>query len=148
MPREKYRLAGCGFNMLKNEFDMFYIGGLRLSIPVSGFYTRKNDLALLENQQNEVEIQRENFLFNQNLQSVQNNNELAKIQELINKDEELVTLRESIKKASLAQLENGVINTSDYIREVNAEQQAKLQKIQHEIRYLLTLYNQKALFNN
>ncbi len=37
-----------GFNMLKNEFDIFYIGGIRLNIPISGFYTQKNDLALLE----------------------------------------------------------------------------------------------------
>ncbi len=137
-----------GLNMLKNEFDVFYMAGLRLTIPVSGFYTQKNDRNLLENQERDLEIQKENFLFNQHLQSVQNTNELQKIQELIDKDNELVTLRESIKKASLAQLENGVITTSDYIREVNAEQQAKLQKIRHEIQYLLTIYNQKALFNN
>lgn len=67
-----------GFNMLKNEFDAFYIGGIRLNIPITGFYTKKNDLALIELQQNEVDIQKENFLFNQQFQTLQNNNELEK----------------------------------------------------------------------
>ena len=137
-----------GFNMLKNEFDLFYIGGIRLNIPISGFYTHKNDLALLENQSQEIEIQRENFLFNQNFIEIQQRNDLEKIQNLIDKDNELIELRKNIKTASLAQLENGVINTNDYLREVTAEEQAILTKITHEIQYLLTQYNLKAQLNN
>lgn len=137
-----------GFNMLKNEFDLFYIGGIRLNIPISGFYTQKNDLALLENQSQDIEIQRENFLFNQNFIEIQQRNDLEKIQNLIDKDNELIELRKNIKTASLAQLENGVINTNDYLREVTAEEQAILTKITHEIQYLLTQYNLKANLNN
>ena len=137
-----------GFNMLKNEFDIFYIGGIRLNIPISGFYTQKNDLALLENQSQEIEIQRENFLFNQNFIEIQQRNDLEKIQNLIDKDNELIELRKNIKTASLAQLENGVITTNDYLREVTAEEQAILTKITHEIQYLLTQYNLKAQLNN
>ena len=137
-----------GFNMLKNEIDIFYIGGIRLNIPISGFYTQKNDLALLENQSQDIEIQRENFLFNQNFIEIQQRNDLEKIQNLIDKDNELIELRKNIKTASLAQLENGVINTNDYLREVTAEEQAILTKITHEIQYLLTQYNLKAQLNN
>ncbi|KEY19200.1 TolC family protein [Kaistella antarctica] len=136
-----------GFNMLKNEFDLFYIGGVRLNIPISGFYTKKNDLALVGLQQQEIEVQKENFLFNQQFQTIQNNNDLDKIQQLINKDNELIELRESIKNASLAQLENGVITSNDYLREVNELDRAKNQKITHEIQYLLTQYNLKAQLN-
>ena len=137
-----------GFNMLKNEFDTFYIAGVRLNIPITGFYTQKNDLALLENQSQEIEIQRENFLFNQNFIEIQQRNDLEKIQNLIDKDNELIELRKNIKTASLAQLENGVITTNDYLREVTAEEQAILTKITHEIQYLLTQYNLKAQLNN
>ena len=137
-----------GFNMLRNEFDVFNISGLRLQIPISGYYTKKNDLALLNTQQQDLEIQKENFLFNQNFSTIRNSEELEKLQKLIQKDEELIVLRQSIKKASLAQLENGVINTSDYLREVNAEEQARIQKMTHEIQFLLTQYNQKAQLNN
>lgn len=137
-----------GFNMLKNEFDTFYITGIRVNIPISGFYTKKNDLQLLENQTQDIDIQKENFLFNQNFIEIQQKNDLEKIQNLIDRDVELITLRKSIKKASLAQLENGVITTNDYLREVHAEEQAVLNKITHEIQYLLTQYNLKANLNN
>lgn len=137
-----------GFNMLKNEFDTFYIAGVRLNIPITGFYTKKNDLQLLDNQSQDIEIQRENFLFNQNFIEIQQRNDLEKIQNLIDKDNELIELRKNIKTASLAQLENGVINTNDYLREVTAEEQAILTKITHEIQYLLTQYNLKAQLNN
>ena len=136
-----------GFNMLKNEFDLFYIGGVRLNIPISGFYTKKNDLALVSIQQKEIEVQKENFLFNQQFQTIQKNSELEKIQQLLTKDNELIVLRESIKASSFAQLENGIITTSDYLREVNELDRAKNQKITHEIQYLLTQYNLKAQLN-
>lgn len=137
-----------GFNMLKNEFDLFYIAGIRLNIPISGYYTQKNDLGLLTIQQEEIEVQKENFLFNQELQTLQSSNELEKIQNLIDKDAQLIKLRESILSASLAQLENGVINTSDYLREVHELDRAKNQKIIHEIQFLLTQYNLRAQLNN
>ena len=133
-----------GFNMLRNEFDLFYIGGARLQIPITGFYTKKNEIALLDTQQQDVEIQKENFVFNQKFSTIQNNGDLEKLQKLIDKDSELIALRQSIKKASLAQLENGVISTSDYLREVNAEEQARIQKVLHETEFLLTQYNLKA----
>ena len=137
-----------GLNMLKNEFDTFFIGGIKLNIPISGFYTKINELALIDNQQQDIDIQKENFLFNQKFSMIQNSNDLEKIQKLIDKDIEIISLRESIKKASLAQLENGVINTNDYLREVNAEEQAKISKIKHEIQYLLTQYNLKTQLGN
>lgn len=137
-----------GLNMLKNEFSPFAIGGIRLNVPITGYYTKKNDLALVNLQQNEVEVQRENFLFNEQFQTLQNNNDLEKIQKLIAKDNELIILRASIKKASEAQLENGVITTSDYLQNVNAEETARIQKIQHETQFLLTQYNLKAQLNN
>lgn len=133
-----------GFNMLRNEFDLFYIGGARLQIPITGFYTKKNEIALLDTQQQDVEIQKENFVFNQKFSTIQNNGDLEKLQKLIDKDSELIALRQSIKKASLAQLENGVISTSDYLREVNAEEHERIQKVLHETQFLLTQYNLKA----
>lgn len=50
-------------------------------------------MALLENQSQDIEIQRENFLFNQNFIEIQQRNDLEKIQNLIDKDNELIELR-------------------------------------------------------
>ena len=137
-----------GFNMLKNEFDTFYIAGAKLSIPLSGFYTRKNEISTVAIQRTDLSVQRETYLFNSNLQTTQNNNELLKYQALLAKDDELVNLRQNITQSTYAQLQNGVANSADYIRETNAAEQARLQKDLHEIQFLLTQYNQKVHLGN
>jgi len=60
---------------------------------------------------------------------------------LLNTDNEIIILRESIKTTAAAQLENGVINTNDFLREVNAEDQARQNKILHGIQLLMSQYN-------
>jgi len=52
-------------------------------------------------------------------------------------------LRTRIKNTSLSQLEYGVINSSDYLREVNAEDQAKQSRLLHETQLLLAQYEQQ-----
>jgi len=41
----------------------------------------------------------------------------------------------------LGQLENGVITTNDYLREVNAEDSARQSKTLHEIQLRMAQYN-------
>ena len=79
--------------MLKNEFDLFYIGGIRLNIPISGFYTQKNDLAFVRKSVTRNRNPKRKLLFNQNFIEIQQRNDLEKIQNLIDKDNELIELK-------------------------------------------------------
>jgi len=136
--------AGVGrpaLNMLSNDFDPYYYGGIRLSIPISGFYTLKKEKALLDIKTKSIDVQRENFLFNNELTLSQQNIESAKYERLLKTDDEIITLRTSVKEAALSQLENGVMNSADYLREVNAEDNAKLAKILHELQWLMVQYD-------
>lgn len=135
-------------NMLSNDFEAYYYGGVRLSIPLSGFYTLQKERALLAIKQRTIDVQRETFLFNTHLSLRQQNAEVAKYEKLLQTDSEIIALRTSVKDAALAQLENGVINTADYMREVNAEDSAKLAKILHEIRLLIAQYDIKHTTGN
>ncbi|TLV03791.1 TolC family protein [Dyadobacter luticola] len=128
-------------NILSNSFDPYYITGVRLNWSLSGLYTVKNDRNLIRNNRESIQLQKETFLYNTNLNVKQQNAELGRLQQLLATDDEIIGLRESIKTTSAAQLENGVINTSDYLREVNAEDQARLNKILHEIQLLMSGYN-------
>ncbi|MEO6282460.1 MAG: TolC family protein [Dyadobacter sp.] len=128
-------------NILNNSFDPYYITGVRLNWSLSGLYTRKNDRLLIGNNRQAIQLQKEKFLYNTNLTLKQQNADLAKLEQLLGSDDEIIALRESIKTTSAAQLENGVINTNDYLREVNAEDQARLNKILHEIQLLMSRYN-------
>ena len=85
-------------------------------------------------------IEKETFLFNTQFTLKQQNADITKLQQFLKLDDEIIPLRENVKKAALAQLENGVINSGDYLREVNAEDNARQTKILHEIQLLLAQY--------
>ncbi|MDR6808981.1 outer membrane protein TolC [Dyadobacter sp. BE34] len=128
-------------NILSNGFDPYYITGLRLNWSLSGLYTIKKDRELIRNNRDAIQLQKETFLFNTNLAAKQQNAELDRFSQLLQTDDEIITLRESIKTTAAAQLENGVINTNDFLREVNAEDQARLNKILHGIQLLMAQYS-------
>lgn len=128
-------------NILNNGFDPYYITGIRLNWSLSGLYTLKNDRALISNNRQSIQIQRDTFLYNTNLILKQQNTDVAKLQKLLATDDDIIALRDNIKTTAAAQLENGVINTNDYLREVNAGDQARLNKIVHGIQLLTSQYN-------
>lgn len=133
------------FNILSNDFDPFYIGGFRLNFPISGFYSLKNERALLDIDKKSEDVQRQTFLFNTQIAMKQQNTAILKFRQFLKSDDEIISLSESIKKVSLAQLQNGVINSNDYIRDVNAEDQAQQNKILHEIQLLKAEYEQQNI---
>jgi len=137
-----------GLNMLTNEFSAFYIGGVRLAWNFSGFYTQKNNINKLEISKKSVEIQKETFLFNTGLKTSQQQIEIEKLKTVISNDDEIIHLRENIKKAAMAKLENGTLTMNDLIREINAESQARQVKSLHEIQLILTIYQLKNNVNN
>jgi outer membrane protein TolC len=127
-------------NMLSNDLEMYYIGGLRLNWSLSGLYTMKRERAILDITRKSIDAQKETFLFNTNFTLRQQNAEVNKYNDLLVADDEIVALRTSIKNTASVQLENGVIHTNDYLREVNAEDQARQNKIVHEIQWLMAQY--------
>lgn len=135
-------------NMLSNKFEPYYLGGVRLNWSLSGWYTAKRERYLLTIRKQNTVIQKETFLYNTNMVLKQQQSEEDKWQTLLQTDDEMIALRTSVKNTSLAQLENGVITSSDYIRDVNAEDQAKQNKILHEIQLLQTQYNVKFSTSN
>lgn len=128
-------------NILSNGFDPYYITGVRLNWSLSGLYTMKKDRELIRNNRDGIQLQKETFLFNTNLMARQQNAELDRYRQLLATDSEIITLRESIKTTAAAQMENGVINTNDFLREVNAEDQARQNKILHGIQLLMSQYS-------
>ena len=134
-------------NMLSNEFSTFYIGGVRLAWNFSGLYTQKNNIEKLEVSKKTVDIQKETFLFNTNLRTKQQQTEIEKIKSLISNDDEIIRLRENIKKAATAKVENGTLTVTDLIREINAENQAKQVKALHETQLTMTVYQLKNNIN-
>ena len=134
-----------GLNFLKNDFAFFYTTGLRLSWSFGGFYTRKNEKKMLELNRKTIDIQKEVFLLNTSTQLKQQQSEIDKLQKLVNTDHAIIDLRIKVKDAAKAQLENGVITANDYLRELNAEDQARQALITHEIQLIQAKINYQTI---
>lgn len=139
-------MSNPGLNMFEDGMQNYFIGGARLTWSVS--HTKKKEKAILNLSKEQIEADRETFLFNTNLQLTQQNEEINRLSQNLNSDTEIVALRNSIKKASLSQLENGVINSNDYLREVNEENKAIQNKSTHETELLMAQYKTKTITGN
>ena len=134
--------------MFTTGFSPFYIGGVRFSWNISGLYTQKDNLNKLDISKKTVDIQKETFLFNNNLSTKQQQNEIEKLQSTLSNDDEIIRLRESIKKSTQNKQINGTASVNDLIRDVNAESQARQLKSLHEIQLLMNVYQLKNNTNN
>jgi len=137
-----------GLNMLKPEFSAYFIGGIRLSWNFGSLYTYKNEKRLVETNQDNILTMRETFLFNNNLESTQKSNEINKNQDLLEYDNEIITLRNNVKRAAEAKVANGTMSVSDLMKEIIREDMAKQDKISHEIELLQSVYGLKYIINN
>lgn len=135
-------------NMLSNDFDFYYMGGLRLNWSLSNFYTSRKEKEILGFNQSSIDIQKETFLFNTNMVVKQQFNEVAKIEALIHTDSQIIELRENIKTTAQNQLSNGVISANDYVTFVNAEDQARQNLLLHQTQLLMVLYNNRTTTGN
>ena len=102
-------------------------------------------MKVMRMQEQIVEKQREAFLSNNRQLQVQQKNELEKYGQLIGSDAEIVGLRTKIKENASVRLANGIITSSDYITELNAENQAMLAQKLHEVQWLQAQYNYKLI---
>jgi len=141
-------LGRPALNMLSNDVNLYYLAGLRLNWNLAGFYTYKNEKQILSLNQKGLDIQKEIFLFNTNVILHQQNSEVSKMQELIETDNSIITLRESIKNKTKVQLENGTATSTDYLIDVNAQDQAAQNLILHQIQFLMTQYNYQITSGN
>lgn len=134
-----------GLNFLENKFATYYITGIRFNWAFGGLYTAKKEKELIGINQQIVAVQEDVFLLNTNTQLKQQQAEIDKINQLISKDKEIIELRIKVKEAANAQLENNVITANDYLREVNAEDQARQMLIVHQLQLLQAQINYQTI---
>jgi outer membrane protein TolC len=133
--------ARPGLNFLDNNFQWYYIGGIRLSWNLGALYTMKNERHINDLGRQTLDIQKETFRFNTQVTQRQQSADMVKYTVLIKKDDAIISLRESVKNAAGAQLENGVLSAHDYITQVDAEDQARQNLILHRIQLLQAQFN-------
>ena len=135
-------------DMMRHQWSLSGIVGARLTWNIGALYTRKNDKAKLQLQRDMTENSREVFLFNNNLEQIQQNENIERYQKLMAQDGEIISLRQAVRKAAESKLEHGIIDANDLVREINQEHAACVQHSVHEIEMLKEIYDNKYTTNN
>lgn len=134
-------------DMMSHDWSLNGIIGARLTWNIGALYTRKNDKAKLQLQRDLTESNRDVFLFNNQLEQIQQNEEIARYKQLMADDEEIISLRSAVRKASESKLSHGIIDVNDLVREINQENAARVQQSMHEIEMLKQIYDNKFTTN-
>jgi outer membrane protein TolC len=128
-------------NSVSNDFGPYWIAGIKFNWTLTALYTMKNSRAIFDLSQADLDVQKETFLYNTRIAMAQESEDVRKYNDLVANDQQIVDLRVSVKNASDAQLKNGVITGHDYLTEVDAEAQARLNLILHQVQLLQAQYN-------
>lgn len=135
-------------DMMSHKWSLNGMVGARLTWNIGALYTRKNDKAKIQMQRDITETNRETFIFNNNLEQIQQSEEIKRYRKLMEQDEEIITLRQSVRKAAESKLSHGIIDVNDLVREINQENAARLQLSMHETEMLKQIYDYKYTTND
>ena len=130
-------------DMMSRKFSWNGMIGARLTWNIGALYTRKNDKAKLQVQRETTEVNRERFLFDNNLEQIEQNENISRYRQMMTDDEEIISLRSSIRKAAESKLAHGIIDVNDLVREINSENKARVEHCIHEIEMLKEIYDLK-----
>ena len=117
--------------------------GARLTWNIGALYSRKNDKAKLQAERETAEANRERFLLDNKMEQIQQNENISRYRQIMTDDEEIISLRSSIRKAAESKLAHGIIDVNDLVREINSENKARVEQCIHEIEMLKEIYNLK-----
>ena len=136
-----------GYNMFEDmqhpRMRLNGIVGARIQWNIGAFYTKKNDIGKIANEEKQIETERSTFLFNTRMQSTQQQSNAERMHRLMLEDNRIVSLRTSVRKASESKLTNGIIDTNRLLSDLTAEHRAKLDLAIHEIEWLQAQYQLK-----
>ncbi|WP_448923977.1 TolC family protein [Hoylesella nanceiensis] len=134
-------------DMMNRKWSLNGMVGVKLSWNVGALYSLKNDKAQLRLQREMTENAREIFLFNNQLEEIQQNENIKRYHTMKQTDDEIIMLRTNIRKAAESKLAHGIIDINNLLREINNENAAKIQQTIHDIEMLKEMYNLKYTNN-
>jgi len=134
--------------MLEDKANIIYTFGVNLSWNIWDWGKIKREKQINRVMQEKISTQRDVFDKNLRIAVSKEANNIDKLDKTIESDVEIIALRERITHTKESQLKNGVITSSEYIVELNAETQAKINKQLHEIQRLQAIVNRNTLTGN
>ena len=84
--------------MLSGSFDPYFVAGVRLQWDFGALYTLRNDRRKSDSDLRRLELTRESFMLNTSMEAVQKRSRVEKDEDVLRRDEEIISLRGSIRE--------------------------------------------------
>lgn len=140
-----------GFNnfesMMNRNLSFNVLAGVRASWSLSPLYTKNNSISKLKLANEAIESERETFLFNTDIKTESQREEIEGLRKVMETDRDIIELRTDVRKAAETQLDNGVIDTFTLLAKINEETQARLTATYHEIKLINAIHQLKYTIN-
>ncbi len=134
-------------DMFSHDFTLNGIIGVKLSWNISNLYSYKNNKEKLTISRHSIETAKDTFLFNVNLQSSQEVEAIKQYHTMMLNDEEIISLRSSVRQSAESKFEQGIIDVNDLLQEIIRENQARIAHSIHEIEMLRNIYELRNTIN-
>ncbi|MGN0214675.1 MAG: TolC family protein [Muribaculaceae bacterium] len=134
-------------DMFRHRFTLNGMVGARVTWNIGNLYSHKNNMATLANRREQIENDRETFLLNTRIGSAQERSMIDGYNRVVSDDDEIIGLLTDVRLATEAKLKHGIIDVTSLIQQIVNENQAKINKSNHEIEQLQHIYNLKYINN-
>lgn len=134
-------------SMASPKWSLNGVIGVQMTWNISNFYTIKDSRRRINNSINQINMTRDIFLFNNNLQKEQESAEIQQIREILEYDDDIVSLLTRVRVAAEAKLQEGIIDTYSLLNKISEETAAKIARTTHEIELTKAIYDLKHTLN-
>ncbi len=144
-----YGYPGFDFfkSMTSSDWSFNAMVGVKMSWNISSFNTKANSKAKIRTAKQQIETQKDIFLFNTQMQIAKQRGDIERLEKMIENDRKIIALRHSVRQAAESKLRNGVINTDDLLNRITEEASARAALSVREIELLKTIYELKHTIN-
>ena len=116
--------------------------GIRVGFNLSPLYTRSRDKTIIRNRMELLNVQGDVLNFKFDLENRQLIQESERLRECLQRDNRILELRSKLRVAAEKRLEEGEIDLTELLRDINEENTAALQSSIHSLTLLKTLHRQ------
>lgn len=132
-----------GMNMLSGDFSGYFVAGLKLQWNIGALYTRGLDKRKVNADAQKIDLTRKSFILSSSVEAEQKNNAILKARDVLEKDSEIIGLRQRIRASGENQYREGTIKMNDYLSMLDEEYKAKANESMHEVQLMMAVYDMK-----
>jgi outer membrane protein TolC len=137
-----------GLTMVNDEWNPYFIVGAKLSWKIWDKNITKHNIQMLKIRSDMVDTKEESFDKNIRIQFEKEYAEIDKLVKIIEKDEEIIKLRESICTKADSKYDNGIITATDYLTLINEKNRSKIMHEIHKIQLIQAKRNVLRITGN